>query len=75
MPHVIPVGVLVTVPLPVPAFVTVSAKVGSKVAVTVVAADIVTVQEPVPEHPPPLQPLKIDPESGVAVSVTAVPLA
>ena len=76
MPHVIPVGVLVTVPLPVPAFVTVSAKVGtSKVAVTAVGPEIVTVQAAVPEQPPPLQPLKIDPESGVAVSVTAVPLA
>ena len=55
--------------------VTVRAKVGrSKVAVTAVAPEIVTVQAPAPEHPPPLQPLKIDPESGVAVSVTAVPL-
>ena len=45
-----------------------------KVAVTVVAADIVTVQEPVPEQPPPLQPLKVEPAAGVAVSVTAVPL-
>ena len=71
----IPAGVLVTVPPPLPPFVTVSAKVGtSKVAVTAVAPEIVTVQAPAPEHPPPLQPLKIDPESGVAVSVTAVPL-
>ena len=76
MPHVIPVGVLVTVPLPVPPFVTVSANVGtSKVAVTAVTPEIVTVQAPVPEQPLPLQPLKIDPESGMAVNVTAVPLA
>ena len=76
MPHVIPAGVLVTVPLPVPALLTVRAKVGtSNVAVTVVAADIVTVQELAPEQPPPLQPVKIEPDAGVAVSVTAVPLA
>src|SRR5881628_3481596 len=74
-PQVIPAGALVTVPLPVPALLTVSAKVGSvKVTVTVVAAETVTVQVPVPEHPPPLQPVKIEPAAGVAVSVTAVPL-
>jgi len=71
---VIPAGVLVTVPLPVPAFVTVRAIGTSNVAVTVVAADRVTVHEPVPVQPPPLQPLKVDPAAGVAVSVTAVPL-
>src|SRR2546425_82057 len=31
---------------------------------------MVTVQEPVPEHPPPLQPANVEEESGVAVSVT-----
>src|SRR5439155_1451879 len=46
-----------------------------KVAVTVVAAETVTTHDPVPVHPPPLQPLKIEPAAGVAVSVTAVPLA
>ena len=45
-----------------------------KVAVTVVAALRVTVHVPVPEHPPPLQPVKIEPAAGAAVSVTAVPL-
>jgi len=45
------------------------------VAVTVVAALRVTMQEPVPEQPPPLQPLKVEPALGVVVSVTAVPLA
>src|SRR5436190_736268 len=75
-PQLIPTGALVTVPLPVPALLTVSAKVGrAKVAVTVVAALRVTVQVPVPEHPPPLQPVKVEPAAGVAVSVTAVPLA
>src|SRR5439155_18551266 len=74
-PQLIPAGELVTVPLPVPALLTVSAKVGrAKVAVTVVAALRVTVQAPVPEQPPPLQPVKVEPAAGVAVSVTAVPL-
>src|SRR6266704_3302625 len=74
-PQVIPAGELVTVPLPVPAGVTVRVKVWSaKVAVTVVAALRVTVQVPVPEQPPPLQPLKVEPAAGLAVSVTAVPL-
>src|SRR5437667_6387822 len=74
-PQVIPAGELVTVPLPVPALLTMSAKLGrAKVAVTVVAAKTVTVQAPVPEQPPPLQPLKVEPAAAVAVSVTAVPL-
>ena len=44
-------------------------------AVTVVAAESVTVQGPVPEQPLPLQPPKVEPAAGAAVSVTAVPLA
>src|SRR6267142_1996575 len=76
VPHEIPAGVLVMVPLPVPVLLTVSAKLWSaNVAVTDVAALIVTVQVPVPVQPPPLQPVKVDPAAGVAVSVTAVPLA
>src|SRR5207249_1004547 len=68
-PQVIPTGELVTVPLPVPALLTVSAKLGRlNVAVTVVAALKVTVQVPVPEQPPPLQPVKIEPAAGAAVS-------
>jgi hypothetical protein len=43
------------------------------VAVTDVAAFTVTVQEPVPEQPPPLQPVNVEPAAGVAVRVTAVP--
>ena len=45
-----------------------------KVAVTVVAAERVIVHDPVPEQPPPVQPLKVEPPAGAAVSVTAVPL-
>ena len=74
-PQLIPVGVLDTVPLPAPDFETVSVKVGRvNDAVTVVAAETVTTQVPVPEQPPPLQPVKVEPAAGVAVSVTAVPL-
>src|SRR2546425_942786 len=74
-PQVMPAGLLVTVPAPVPALETVSVKVCRvKVAATVVAAESVTVQAPVPEQPP-LQPVKVEPAAGAAVSVTAVPLA
>jgi hypothetical protein len=61
----------------VPAVVTVSAYVAAVlayVAVTDWAALIVTEQVPVPVHAP-LQPVKVEPVAGVAVSVTAVPLA
>src|SRR5438046_8470098 len=61
-PQLIPAGELVTVPLPVPAGLTVSEKVGSgKAAVTTLAADSVIVQAPVPEQPPPVQPVKAEP--------------
>jgi hypothetical protein len=46
------------------------------VAVTVVAAVMVTVQLPVPAHPPPGttdQPENVDPTAGSEMSVTAVP--
>jgi len=76
VPQEMPAGVLLTVPLPVPDFVTVSAKevVGNaNVAVTEVAALIVMVHVPVPAQPP-LQPLKVEPAAGVAVRVTTVPV-
>src|SRR2546429_623892 len=72
-PQVLPAGLLVTFQVPAPAGVTVNTKFGGKVAVTVVAAESVTVQAPVPEHPPPLQPVKVEPAAGAAVSATAVP--
>jgi hypothetical protein len=43
-----------------------------KVAVTVRAAPIVSWQAPVPRQPP-LQPEKVEPDSGVAVKDTTVP--
>ena len=69
-----PAGVLETEPVPVPALLTVSVRSASKLAVTVVLAIRVTTQVPVPEHPPPVQPVNVEPASGVAVSVTVVPL-
>jgi hypothetical protein len=36
---------------------------------------MVTLHVPVPEHPPPLQPLNVEPPAALAVSVTTVPLA
>src|SRR5881396_1313528 len=75
-PQEIPEGALLTVPLPVPVLVTLRAKdCWTKPAVTEAAALIVTMQVPVPEQPPPLQPVKVELASGVAVKVTAVPLA
>ena len=68
----IPTGALVTVPVPLPACVTVNVKLCSvKVAITLVAEETVTTHEPVPLHPP-LQPVKVDPVAGMAASVTAV---
>ena len=78
-----PAGVLVTVPEPVPPFATVivgvfvnvavSVGVIVNVAVTACAALIVTVQADVPLHPAPLQPANVDAELGFADSVTEVP--
>jgi hypothetical protein len=67
-----PVGLDVTVPLPVPALATVSNGVVSvKVAVTVLAVVIETVHVAlVPVQPPPDQLVKVDPVAGVAVSTT-----
>jgi len=62
------------VPEPEPVFVTVSVcVVNVNVAVTDCAAVIVTWHVPVPEQPPPLQPVNVEPAATVAVSVTTVP--
>ena len=66
-------SLLVTVPAPVTDFVTVKLYTGIKVAVTDIAVVIVTVQVPVPEHPPPDQPEKIDPLVAAAANVTDFP--
>ena len=42
-------------------------------AVTERACDMVTWQVPVPEQPSPDQPVNVEPESGLAFSVTFVP--
>ena len=73
-----PVGSLVTVPLPVPDLVTVRVEevgvVGVNVAVQALFASMVTEQvafEPQEEQAPP-QPAKLEPVSAVAVRVTDV---
>jgi hypothetical protein len=75
-PQLMPAGVLVTVPVPVPLRVTVSGNCVTvervNAAPTLAAAFSVTTQLPVPEHAP-LQPVKVDPEAGVGVSDTIVP--
>ncbi len=74
LPQLIPAGLLVTVPVPFPAFVTVSVcGPALNVAVTDTGWVIVTVQLPVPLQPPPLHPVKADPASADAVNVTGVP--
>lgn len=73
-----PAGLLVTVPVPSPASVTVSTRLPvplAKLATTEVAVEIVNVQGLVPSHVDPPHPVKVDPAAGVAVKVTCVPLA
>ena len=76
LPQLMPVGVEVTVPAPLPALVTPSTKVLAvllNVAVTARAAVIDTVQAPVPLQAP-LQPTNVEPLAAAAVSVTEAPL-
>ena len=72
--HVVPqlIGPPATVPVPVPIFVMLSGNVAAalNVAVTLRAADMVTVQVPVTLVHAPLQPANVDPAAGVAVRVT-----
>src|SRR5947209_11263205 len=73
-PQLMPDGELVTVPVPVPVRLTVRVLcVEAKVAVTLRAALIVTVQGPVPVQSP-LQPVKAELTPAVGVRVTGVPL-
>jgi hypothetical protein len=73
LPQVIPVGLLVTVPVPVPTRVTVSVYFVIKLntAVQLMSAFIVTLPlvQAVPD-----QPAKVEPLAGVAVRLTRVPL-
>ena len=75
-PQLIPAGLLVTVPLPVPDLVTLSVYWGGasklKVAVTALLVSVIKEQLPVPEQAPD-QPAKVDPEAGEVLRVTAVP--
>ncbi len=78
VPQLMPAGLLVITPEPVPAVTTLSwyeeGAAAANVAVTDVAAVSVTEQVLVPLHPPPDQPVNVDPLLGAAVSTTAVPL-
>ena len=73
-PQLIPVGLEVTVPLPLPDFDTLKVYVGtgSNVAVTASAWFMVTVHEPLPLQAPD-QPAKLEPVPAAAVNVTCVP--
>jgi hypothetical protein len=77
-PQLMPAGDEVTVPVPVPALVTVRVwlvlPAVLNVAVTDCAADIVTVQVLVPVQAP-LHPANVEPLAAEAVKVTAAPLA
>ncbi|MBI1776450.1 MAG: hypothetical protein HYR63_13980, partial [Proteobacteria bacterium] len=74
MLQLIPAGLLVTVPAPLPAIVTARVLVAAvRVAVQeALAFKVMTVEARAPEQAP-LQPAKVDPAPGLAVSVTAVP--
>ena len=66
----VPAGAMVQPPPPADAGVLTLSGGPSNVAVTVAA--VFTTQLPVPVQPPPLQPVKVDPPSAVAVRVTVV---
>jgi hypothetical protein len=78
LPQAIPLGEEATMPLPLPAFVTVRMEVVvvfvANVAVRLLAASTTRAQPPVPVHAP-LQPVKVAPEAGVALRAMLVPLA
>ena len=78
MPQLMPGGGLVTTPVPVPARLTVTVRF-DEITVNDAVTDVLlvrfTVQVLVPLQPPPDHPANVDPDAGVAVSVTEVPLA
>ena len=45
----------------------------ANVATTLFAASIITTHEPVPEQPPPVHPVNVNPEGATAVRVTVCP--
>jgi hypothetical protein len=73
-PQAIPAGFDVTVPVPDPFLLTVSAVCGAvKVAVTAALPAVrLTEQVPVPEHPAPDHPANVEPAAAVAVRTTGV---
>jgi hypothetical protein len=75
LPQLRPAGLLVTVPVPVPALETarVNSEAGWGLNVAVQVPSAFMVIEPLVQ-PVPLQPAKVEPEAGVAVRVTTVPL-
>jgi hypothetical protein len=73
LPQLIPAGLLVTMPLPVPVFVTVRTGLFENVAVTVRGPFICRVHVEVLPVQAPLQPANVAPAVAWAVSVTPVP--
>ena len=79
LPQLIPAGLLLTVPLPVPFLLTLSVNfcedplLGLYAAVTVMSELSVTVHAPVPEQPAPLQPENTKASPSRAARVTLVP--
>ena len=74
-PQSMPAGVLVMLPLPLPNWLRVRiASLGTNTAVTEVFAVNETVQASRPWQPPPIQPANCESGSGMAASVTGVPV-
>lgn len=72
--QLIPKGLLLTLPAPLPVTERVNGYTGTNVAVIVCAAVIVIAHVPVPEQEEDVQPAKAEPVAGTAVKVMLVPL-
>jgi hypothetical protein len=72
-PQVMPAGVLVTVPLPVPEAATVSSALTVKTAVALRSSVIASVQVAAVPLQAPVQPVNVEPAAAAAVSVTVAP--